>query len=103
VRALVCPLFAWSSWVQIATKVAGTAGEASALASVRSDGVGQPLLWRERQLRALVCPLFDGLACALAPTVVAGATVEGVALAHVRSVCVGTESDCDGGPSQPLW
>jgi hypothetical protein len=40
VKAGLCPLIAWSAWVQPATVVADTSGEGVALAPVPSVGVG---------------------------------------------------------------
>jgi hypothetical protein len=73
VRALLCPLFAWSALAKSADVLAGTTGYGTALASVRLVG------------------LFSGT------TVVADTTVEGAALASVRLVVVCQASLCVGG------
>ena len=99
VRALIWPLFTWSALARTANVVAGTTGEGSALASIRSYGMGtashccggndslehwsalylmgwcvlwHPLWWRARLLRALLWPMCARSALAQKATVVAG-------------------------------
>ena len=88
-RALLSPLFAWSSWTQPANVKAGTTDEGAAMASVSSVGVGATIhCGGEHDKWGRWSDLFAWSAWAQPATVVAGTSVEGATLACVPSVGV---------------